>query len=108
LAATALCSSTGQAANAKVFKSMGTTGPGKYLNSILKRFGELFNLDLTSHSARHSAVDEANEHWMVMIHWVIMRGDWTLDAISTFFEYASFSSKSDRKVARSLSGYAME
>jgi hypothetical protein len=107
LAATALCSSTGQAANAKVFKSMGTTGPGKYLNSILKRFGELFNLDLTSHSARHSAVDEANEHWMVMIHWVIMRGDWTLDAISTFFEYASFSSKSDRKVARSLSGYAM-
>jgi hypothetical protein len=86
---------------------MGTTGAGAYLNSILKRFGRLFNLDLTSHSARHSAVDEATEHWMILIHWVIMRGDWVLDSISTFFEYASFSSKSDRKVARALSGFAM-
>jgi hypothetical protein len=107
LAALALITSSGQDPNAKVFTHMGATGPGKYLNTILKRFGTLFGLVLTSHSARHSAVDIAGEHWMVLIHWVIMRGDWVLDSISTFFEYASFSSKSDRKIARALSEFAM-
>jgi hypothetical protein len=86
---------------------MGSQGAGAYLNSILKKFGEIFGIILTSHSCRHSGVDEASEHWQIVLHWIIMRGDWVLDGISTFFEYASFSSKSDRKVARALSGYAM-
>jgi hypothetical protein len=93
--------------NAKIFSSIGSKGAGAYLNTILKVFGLIFMLVLTSHSCRHSAVDEANEHWQILIHWVIMRGDWVLDSISTFFEYASFSSKSDRKVARALAGWSM-
>jgi hypothetical protein len=41
---------------------------------------------------------------MLLVHWIIGRGDWILDSISTFFEYVGFSSAIDRKVARAIAG----
>jgi hypothetical protein len=82
------------------------TGLAAHVNAFLKPFGEKFALLISSHSNRHSAVDIASEHFQVLIFWIVQRGDWSLDAINTFFEYLGFSSKNDRYVARALAGYA--
>lgn len=89
-----------------VYKRPASGGLAAYVNSFLGALGALFNAKLTSHSCRHSGVGMATAHFQVMIHWVIQKGDWTLDALNTFFEYLGFSSKADIYVSRVLSGYA--
>jgi hypothetical protein len=82
------------------------TGLAAHVNAFLKPFGEKFGLNITSHSARHSSSDIASEHFQVYIFWIVQRGDWALDAINTFFEYLTWSSNNDRRVARALAGYS--
>jgi hypothetical protein len=98
----------GEALSPRIFtgNNGNKSGIAAYANAILKPFCEKFGLLVTSHSFRHTSVDIASEHFMVQMLWVIMRGDWSMDSLNTFFEYLAFSSKNDRKVARALAGWS--
>jgi hypothetical protein len=84
-------------------------GPSSYVNQFLNQFSKeirLSQLLLTSHSNRRGPTTEANAHPGISVQWLVERGDWTLDSISTMFEYITGTSKTDRAVGRALSGWA--
>lgn len=79
----------------------------KHVNDLLKEF-KYNDFVLTSHSNRHGAAQKADSNQDVNINWIVQRGDWVLDSISTMFEYISGSTKGDRAVARALAGWPVK
>jgi len=73
-----------------------------FINDVLKVFHDKLDLYLMSHSNRHGAASVANIHPDISLTWIIERGDWVMDSVSTAFEYILGSSKADRSVARVL------
>ena len=60
---------------------------------------------LRTHSFRSGGSTIASSHRDIQVHWIVPRGNWTLDTIQTVFRYLNATMKNDSRVGRALAGW---
>jgi hypothetical protein len=91
----------------KAFPLLNEGGVHAYINHVLKNVvdGEEVDISLTGYSLRRGGASTAAQNEHLTIHQIIQRGGWTIDAVSTIFEYICGTTYSDHKVAKVLADW---
>ena len=92
----------------KAYPLLQKSGVAAYINRVLKKVMEGEEVVLTGYSIRRGGATAAAQNEHVSVHQVIQRGEWTIDAVSTIFEYIAGTSHADQKVAKVLAGWENE
>ena len=91
----------------KAYPLLKDGGVHAYINRVLKNVldGEEVEASLTGYSLRRGGASTAAQNEHLTIHQIIQRGGWTIDAVSTIFEYICGTTYSDHKVGKVLAGW---
>ena len=92
----------------KAYPLLHEGGVAGYVNCVLKNLleGEEYeNVSLTGYSLQRGGASTAAQNEHLTIHQIIQRGGWSIDAVSTIFEYICGTTYSDHKVAKVLAGW---
>jgi hypothetical protein len=91
----------------KAYPLLKECGVHAYVNRVLKNVldGEEVDYTLTGYSLRRGGASTAAQNEHLAIYQIIQRGGWTIDAVSTIFEYICGTTYSDHKVAKVLAGW---
>jgi len=77
------------------------------VNRVLKNVldGEEVDYNLTGYSLQRGGASTAAQNEHLSIYQIIQRGGWTINAVSTIFEYICETTYSDHKVGKVLAGW---
>ena len=91
----------------KAYPLLSDGGVAAYLNRVLKKLmeGDEYDYTLTGYGIRRGGATAAAQNEYLTIYQIIQRGGWTIDAVSSVFEYIAGTSFSDQKVGRVLAGW---